>query len=294
MVVPNLAANLSKLTPPDTTRPIYPPLARLIEYPWLAPTMAALLPRVTNFENVSVAQGSQKTTQPTATATTTWIQPIPRPSLKVAALLQGASYENDSIADGVLEATSPKTTQAPPTRKDSAHAIAELYVVKGLGRQASTLRAAQIVSISSLLPPPWRPPPQAPPSPIPSFKEKIWNMRGQTREIKHNPESSRTKKKKTLHIISYHHFWPPMHRLEHKLLCVLHIQCQTRQRHPHPPERWRRRSILLHAFILSDSIKCHTRPYAMKQNLSNAELSTFCLEYTYLYLCTLYLYGKKW
>ena len=105
MILPALVAYLRQLSPPDNTRLIYPQLARLIEYPRLAPTMAALLPRATNFGNVRVAQASQETTQPTTT--TTRIQPIPRPSLKEAALLQGASYENGAIAVGVLEATSP-------------------------------------------------------------------------------------------------------------------------------------------------------------------------------------------
>lgn len=91
------------------------------------------------------------TTQLTAK---TPIQLFPRPILKVAALhLQAASYENGSIANRVLEATSPKMTLALAVTKDSAQAIAKHFVVKARSRQAFTLRAAHIVSGSSPLPP---------------------------------------------------------------------------------------------------------------------------------------------
>lgn len=90
-------------------------------------------------------------TQPTAK---TPIQLFPRPILKVAALhLQAASYKTGSIADRVLEATSPKMTQAPTVAKDSAHPIAKHFVVKARSLQAFTLRAARIVSGSSPLRP---------------------------------------------------------------------------------------------------------------------------------------------
>lgn len=117
----------------------------------------------------------------------------------------------------------------------------------------------------------WLIPPSLPrhfPSPIPSSVIGISNTGWKIEKKKRNiSESSR---KNTLHTISYHHFWSPLQPLEHKLLCVLHLQCKPWQRHPHPPEWRRRRGILLHAFILSDSISFTCARANKAKRLSNA------------------------